>query len=402
MNVTSSTAIAGAAAVIVAVFATAAFISRKSRFYIRELSRDSAGRELPLDGLRGLAALMVVTHHAAIFRNWLPSGEWGDASSPLLQALGPAGVHLFFMLTGYLFWSKARAREGKLGIAGLWRGRLYRIGPLYLFSVLLIVLTALVIKGSHLFAAGSLNSFCRLLTLGFLPWRNFGDFDLGNIDAGVVWTLWYEWRFYLILPFIAGFACGRRVFWLAGATYAAIISGLLLFNLNMQPGLVFMLGMLCPVLLDNETLRKQLQTPVAAIIALAATICFGAINQAPLLSFPFAASLFPVFLTAAAGNTFFGLLVAPATRCLGFISYSLYLLHGILFYVVMHTLKARGFSAIPGIDCWAILILTAAAGTLLCAVTYRWIEFPFLSRSHKKPITAIPGQESLSVPQSVH
>jgi peptidoglycan/LPS O-acetylase OafA/YrhL len=170
----------------------------------------------------------------------------------------------------------------------------------------------------------------------------------------------------------------------------------------MQPGLVFTLGMLCPVLLDNEPLRKQLQSPAAAVIALVATVCFGAINQAPLLSFPFAAALFPVFLTAAAGNTFFGLLVAAPTRCLGFLSYSLYLLHAIMFYIVLNVLKSSGGAAVPGICCWAILALTAVASTLLCAVTYRWIEFPFLSRSHKKPVTAVPEQKPVSIPQSVH
>jgi peptidoglycan/LPS O-acetylase OafA/YrhL len=398
----SAAVIAGAATVVVAVILTTTLISRWSLFYRRELASDVGRRELPLDGLRGFAALMVVVHHAAMYRNWLRSGDWGDAGSPVLQAFGPGGVHLFFMLTGYLFWSKARAGGGKLRMASLWRGRLYRIAPLYLFSVMLILVTALAIKGSHLFDAGSLNPFCRLLTLGFLPWRPFGNFDVGNINAGVVWTLWYEWRFYLILPFIAWFACGRRVFLLAAASFAAVFAGLFFFGLNMQPGLVFTLGMLCPMLLDNEKLRAQLQTPAAAVLALAAAVVFGALNQAPLLSFPFAATLFPVFLTAAAGNTFFGVLVRPAIRCLGAISYSLYLLHGIVFYIVLNILRSKGLSALPGAYYWGISAITAVAITLLCAATYRWIEFPFLSRSHRKTVPKAREQGAVSVPESVH
>jgi peptidoglycan/LPS O-acetylase OafA/YrhL len=385
--------IAGGAMIALGVIGTAALVSRVSPFYRRELSSGSGRRELSLDGLRGLAALMVVMHHAAMFCNWLRSGEWGDAGSPVLQALGPAGVHLFFMLTGYLFWSKARAQGGKFKMAKLWRGRLYRIGPLYLFSVLLIVITALVVEGPHLLGVGSLKPMGRVLTLGLLPWHPFGNFDIGQINAGVVWTLWYEWRFYLVLPFIAWLALGRRVFLLGIGAYAAVFAALFFRGLNMQPGLVFLLGMVCPVLLDNEKLRDQLRTPAAAGIAVAMTLLFGALNQAPLLSFPFAATLFPVFLVAAAGNSFHGILIHPTIRCLGAMSYSLYLLHGILLYIAMNTLKTAGLTALPGAVYWLILVMTAIAATLLSAATYRWIEFPFLSQSHKKAAAPLPQPE---------
>ena len=390
----SGGAIAGGTTVVLAVLCTAALISRVSAFYKHELADGIGRRELTLDGLRGVAALMVATHHAGIFRNWLASGGWGEAGSPILQAIGPGGVHLFFMLTGYLFWSKARAAGGKLRMMSLWRGRLFRIAPLYLFSVALIVVTALALKGTRLFTGASWNTSARVLALGFLPWRAFGDFDIGNINAGVVWTLWYEWRFYFILPFIAWLASGRRVFWLSLCAYAGVFCGLFLIGLNMQPGLVFVLGMLCPVLLDDQRLRAQLQTPAAAGVALAVTILFAALNKAPLLSFPFAATLFPVFLLAAAGNSFWGFLVHPATRCLGAISYSLYLLHGIIFYVVSSILKTFGLTALPGVCVWIILTAAIVGTTFFCAATYRWIESPFLSRSHKR--TGIrPGSEEL-------
>jgi peptidoglycan/LPS O-acetylase OafA/YrhL len=393
--------LAGGAMIALGVISTTAVVSRVSPFYRRELNSGSGRRELPLDGLRGFAALMVVMHHAAMFRHWLVSGEWGNAGSPVLEALGPAGVHLFFMLTGYLFWSKARAAGGKLKIGKLWRGRLYRIGPLYLFSVILILITALALEGPHLFAAGNLKSLGRVLSLGLLPWKPFGDFELGQINAGVVWTLWYEWRFYLVLPFIAWLALGRRVFLMGLGAYAAVYAGLFFLSFNMQPGLVFLLGMVCPVLLDNEKLRGQLRTPAAAAMALTATVTFGALNQAPFLSFPFAATMFPVFLVAAAGNDFGGVLIHPAIRCLGAISYSLYLLHGILLYLAMTLLRAAGLTALPGIACWLVLVFTAILAALLSAATYRWVEFPFLSQSHKKSASAVLHTELQPVLESL-
>jgi peptidoglycan/LPS O-acetylase OafA/YrhL len=375
--------LAGGMAVGSAAIATCAVISRVSKFYQAEIADDSGRRELPLDGLRGIAALMVVMHHAAMFRISLHTGEWGLAGSPVLQAFGPAGVHLFFMLTGYLFWSKARSAHGKFNIAKLWRGRVYRIAPLYLFGVVLIMAVAVATGKVHVANSGFFKSGWRLLGLGIIPWHNFGNFDVSNINVHVVWTLWYEWRFYLALPFIAWLAVGRRVFWLGAATYLAVFCCLFRFGINMQHGLVFILGMLCPVLLDNETLRAQLRSPRAAAIALVATAALAVMNQAPLLSFSFATAMFPVFLVAAAGNTFWGVLVRPAFRCLGAISYSLYLLHGIAFYVLVGALKAAGLTALPEISYWIILAAAAIGISAFCSVTYRWVEAPFLSRSHK-------------------
>jgi len=385
MNFVGTTA--GGMAVGLAIIATCAVISRFNPFYRRELAADAGRRELSLDGLRGIAALMVVMHHAAMFRNSLRTGEWGNTGSPVLLACGPGGVHLFFMLTAFLFWSKARAAAGKLKIAKLWRGRVYRIGPLYFFSVALIM-TIAIGTGKVRVGAGLLKSAGKLLGMGLIPWGQIGGFKIGDINAGVVWTLWYEWGFYLALPFIAWFAMGRRVFWLAAATYAAAFCAQFWLGISTQPALVFMLGMLCPVLLDNEPLRVQLRSPVAAVIAFAAMLLLAISNPAPLLSFRFAFSMFPIFLVAAAGNNFGGLLVQPALRCLGAISYSLYLLHGIVFYVLINLLKAAGHAALPEISYWAIAATTAIALSAFCAATYRWIEFPFLSQSHKIPMAA--------------
>jgi len=66
--------LAGSAAMILAIVATAAIIARRSLFYQHEVAT-SNNRELTLDGLRGLAALMVATHHSALCRTWLATGQ---------------------------------------------------------------------------------------------------------------------------------------------------------------------------------------------------------------------------------------------------------------------------------------------------------------------------------------
>jgi peptidoglycan/LPS O-acetylase OafA/YrhL len=389
----------GAAMVVVSVLVTTAIISRVSEFYRRELAGGYGRRELPLDGLRGFAALMVVTHHAAMFHMWVSKDRWGETGVYALQTFGPAGVSLFFMLTGYLFWGKARAAGGKFNLIKLWRGRLFRIGPCYLFTAALVIAIFSVLNGIHFLNFKNWNSLFRLASLGLFLWRPMSGIDPGQINAHVTWTLWYEWRFYFVLPFIAWFAMGRRVFWLAAAAYVGVfVAGYRGMDLRMQLALVFFLGMFCPVLLEDEKLRMQLRHPVAAVCAVAATTLLMAVGQGYAASISFAVALFPIFLVAAAGNSFWGILTSPGTRCLGAVSYSLYLLHGILFYVVMNTFKTTGRVALPEIYYWAALVLAAVAATLLSALTYRWIEFPFLSRSHKIATVSAPQKELQSVP----
>jgi len=378
----------GGVVMMLAVIATAAGIARYSTFYRRELA-DSGKRELALDGLRGMAALMVATHHAAMSYIWLVTGRWGETQSPVLQLFAPAGVIIFFMLTGYLFWGKARAMKGKMNAWRLWRGRLYRIAPLYLSSVLIVLVVAAIETGGHWLVLENWKPLLRLLALGALGWHNIGQVNLGEFNAGVVWTLWYEWVFYLTLPFIAWLAVGRKIFGVAVIAYALTFAGLW-FNLNLQPGLFFILGMICPVLLEERTLHSRLQGRVVAAMAMSATLllCWLCrdylITRVPSLSV--AGAFFPLFFVAAAGNSFFGFLIHPAIRCLGAMSFSLYLLHGIVFRLVFRILKTDGLTDLPQLDYWLIIIVTAIATTFLCAATYRWIELPFLSTSHKKPV----------------
>jgi peptidoglycan/LPS O-acetylase OafA/YrhL len=381
---------AGGMAVMLAVIATAAGVGRFNAFYRRELA-ETGNRELSLDGLRGMAALMVVMHHAALSNIQLITGQWRYAGSPVLQAFGPGGVFIFFMLTGYLFWGKARAVKGRFNVWKLWRGRLLRIGPLYLFSLGAVLLIALAKYGARWLTLENAPSLLHLLPLGALEWQTAGPINFGDINKSVVWTLWYEWRFYLLLPLIAWFAVGRRTYALALIVYAVVFIGLW-HGVNKQPGAVFILGMLCPGLLDDPRVRSELQRPIAAGIALALvaatllSLTKRGYTLSLLPSISLAGALFPMFLVVAAGNSFIGFLTHPSIRCLGAISFSLYLLHGIVFSIVIGALQRLGPAAHLQPYYWPIITAGSVAATLLSAATYRYIEFPFLSLSHRGKI----------------
>lgn len=374
---------------VVTVIATTAGIARYSRFYQRELA-DCGNRELALDGLRGSAALMVATYHMALCCEWLKTNTWGANRSLALLVLGPGGVALFFMLTGYLFWSKACAANGKMNVWKLWRGRLYRIAPLYLFSLLLVLTVAVLETGHHWLSLENWRPMLRLLALGACKWHAVGTTDPNVYNAGVIWTLWYEWRFYLLLPFIAWFAVGLRTFILMFILYL-LYPFSFLFHFDVYPLLFFLLGMLCAVLLQCPQIRFPLRHPLAAGLAILLTLVLLFFSPH---AFLIGTVLFPVFFVAAAGNSFWGVLTHPVYRCLGAISYSLYLLHGIIFKFVFHFLQTHELTHLPRFDYWLIIAMSALVTTLFCAITYRYIEFPFLSISHRKPAV----KKSLTVP----
>jgi peptidoglycan/LPS O-acetylase OafA/YrhL len=297
-------------------------------------------------------------------------------------------VIFFFMLTGYLFWGKARTVNGRMNTLKLWRGRLYRIAPLYLFSLLPVLIFVTVETGGQWLALQNWQPLARLFALGALSWQNIGSVSLNDYNAGVIWTLKYEWYFYLTLPFVAWLIIGRKIFGVTLTVYALILAGLWL-DLNLLPGLFLILGALCSELLASQSLRVKLQGSTAAVTALLTSALLAVLRRQDLGAIIPTDSLgivcLPIFVVAAAGNNFSGILTHPAMRCLGAISFSLYLLHGIAFHLVAHGLKAAGLTNLSSLECWGIFVASACVTTGICALTYRWIEFPFLSKSHKKP-----------------
>ena len=155
-------------------------------------------RHIPaLDGLRGIAVLMVVFFHY---------GGGGHAANPAIrflaefEKLGANGVTLFFLLSGFLItgilWD-SRHRAGR------WRTffirRTLRIAPLYYLT--LLALLASVLLGPHPGAAKHVLLFSvygqNLLSSGSY-WVHLP----GILKCYHLWSLAVEEQFYLLWPFL--------------------------------------------------------------------------------------------------------------------------------------------------------------------------------------------------------
>jgi peptidoglycan/LPS O-acetylase OafA/YrhL len=145
-----------------------------------------------LDSLRGIAALGVVLHHFTInygikygFGNTQLSAEWMDIS------IGRYGVELFFIISGFVI--SLTLEKGK-NITEFTISRFSRLFPTYWFCLTFTSMVLYLARGSDAF---DLDQFLFNLTMApQFFWRVPVD--------GSYWTLMYELFFYFIIAIIFG------------------------------------------------------------------------------------------------------------------------------------------------------------------------------------------------------
>jgi len=132
------------------------------------------GRFDVLDGIRGIAAFMVVLHHYTQY-------------SPVPTLNGSSGVvDLFFMLSGFvLMCSYARKIEGGMRLGAFVMARLSRLGPMYLVGLGLGLLAALIhlARGVHDALDTTAVATAFGLNLLLIPYLNSDLWPFGNAQV---------------------------------------------------------------------------------------------------------------------------------------------------------------------------------------------------------------------------
>ncbi|MEK2475394.1 acyltransferase family protein [Streptomyces noursei] len=171
-----------------------------------------------LDGLRLLAALMVVFYHyVALARPW---GHGTDTIFPTAHRLaqyGWLGVEVFFLISGFVICMSVWGRTvGEFAVS-----RLTRLFPAYWVGILL---TVLVVKMWP--EVASLRGWDTVITnLTMLQGGN----NTPNVDP-VYWTLFVELKFYLIMVVVVLFGVTYRNclilcgVWTAAAALAPVMN----------------------------------------------------------------------------------------------------------------------------------------------------------------------------------
>lgn len=386
-----------------------------------------------LDGLRGLAILLVLCFH------WLQVGAESHlalGSSFLLYgaAFGFSGVMLFFVLSGFLlFLPYARAMLAEVAWPSAWqfyRRRMLRILPAYYFVLLVLLL---LLNRTLLQNIGTMLAALLLL----FDIRSALWWHVVQIDTPF-WSLTVEWQFYLLLPWLAWvlarLASKRTralnlVLGLAGVIVFGLLVRLLAALAHYQAGQnypvdalagiglffslvfgmvgryleVFILGMaasLCYVWGVEQRhwllFRQRIGYLCLLLACLGMAACVVWALAAHRLDFqpPFTAN--PIFSESESfwiiGEWLIGLCfallllgilfadtwpawlfsLAPLRYC-GVISYSLYLWHWPILWACV-----VGFPSTQPGRFWRFIVFTAGVLLVWCSASYYLIERPFL------------------------
>jgi len=293
------------------------------------------GRYETIDGLRGFLALGVFIHHSYIWYFLIHENSWRNPDSHLYNQLGQSSVSLFFMITSFLFVSKLlNTKEKPFDWVYFFISRLCRLVPMYYVSVVIIAL--IVMQLTHWTLQVSILEYLTSLfhlavfTITTAPTLNGCDETL-RINAGVIWSLPFEWLFYFGLPLIGLVLLKKKpslIFIAISVLFVAYFTWE--HGIKIHHMLSFFGGAIAPFLMRFPALIKISKSIYCSVLAV---VCLYLITLFPSADKIFCKlSLITLFTLVALGNSVFGILKNNVIKFLGEMAYSTYLLHGIVLF----------------------------------------------------------------------
>jgi peptidoglycan/LPS O-acetylase OafA/YrhL len=337
-----------------------------------------------LDGLRAIAATMVIFYHFG-GPNWTFLSGW-------------VGVYIFFVLSGFLITTlllREQDRTGRISLSNFYIRRVFRILPPYL--VILGGIVAFVLLRAEFHERDFPQALKYYLTFlnEFLPAVTNGT---DNFFSGS-WTLGIEEKFYLVWPFLLvaiGIGAAKRKFLLVGTAMVILLALVPLTSggwvlegsktaIYRSTIHYFILagGCLLAILLHYRrgyAVLRPLTHPLAAIPIAAA---FGLMTanldrlwtetqQNLLLLVGYAVLTMLLLIVLVSPGPLRWLLGTAPMRFVGERSYSLYLLQGPVHFVVVQ--------AVPGLaQHRTVSALTVfLVGLAIADLIHRWVEKPLI------------------------
>lgn len=358
------------------------------------MASDNRKRFLAIEAGRGIAALLVVLHHAGnVMRE--PRFYGADPFGGHLRNFN-VGVDFFFVLSGFIItwvhWDDLGQRQR---IGHYVRKRFLRVYPAYWGILFPLILFYLLLPRAG--DAGQHDPVNMLLSVVLLP-------NPAQPLLGVAWTLTYEIFFYAIFALAIGFgrwlliglvawAVAIMALWAAAPTPFPFSFLLSPFNLE------FIMGVGAAALLRHHRVPAPGLAMALGLIGFAATMLFAPHIQddalAGRLAFGGAALLFVLGAVEKERQAPFR--IPAGLTLIGAASYSIYLIHPIVLVIAIHLVRrAIGF-ALP-IDAIAILLAAIAASV---GLAYHLLAEPQLTRLAKRLLDGKAAPAPRTTPEPV-
>ena len=170
---------------------------------INPRKKNSNEKNLHLEALRGILAILVLISHISLIRLYF--GRSNDYLNPVMFHLGRVAVTGFFVLSGYLISMSIfkRMEHKNWSISKFYVGRIFRIWPLYFFVILLALYFLPSINSLHFTLPNYLGDV-RIDKLNYLYFLFFMP-QVPLINNMVLpfaeptWSIGVEEIFYLII-----------------------------------------------------------------------------------------------------------------------------------------------------------------------------------------------------------
>ncbi|MDO5077062.1 acyltransferase family protein [Corynebacterium sp.] len=368
-----------------------------------------------IDGLRGLAVLVVVIYH--FFGDLMPGGF--------------LGVDMFFVLSGFLITSlliRERAVTGKIDLKDFWRRRVRRILPAAVAVLVMVTAFAGMVGGDP--AVGLVAQFFGTL-LFVNNWVQVAESASYFADSGVqifahYWSLAVEEQFYVIWPLLFVLLTASRfvrqhIRWFVGAMLIGSFAWMLyLYDPAQDPTRVYYgtdthsFGLLIGVLLaltatttvgnpDADSWPKE-RLPLGRIAGLVGFIALlGLIAMVMLVHdthpFTYRGGLLLASVLTAIVLTTVVLEAGPVNkimnlhfmRWLGERSFSLYLWHWPVIILLEQVIHNLGLT----VPSWLIGVTSLVISLPVCHWSYQWIETPIRRHGYKAVLWDAPGTKPL-------
>ena len=367
-----------------------------------------------LDGLRGIAILLVLLRHAIFGVTSVQGIEAHSRFASFVIACGQlswSGVDLFFVLSGFLIGGiLLDARSSPRYFQTFYIRRAYRILPLYFLVIGLSLLP-------HLLAQFSAARAAHTTPLP-LPWWSYATFTqnfwmaylgvFGPSGMGITWSLAIEEQFYLSIPLLIRNVRPRNlVIVLLMVIACAPWLRVLLHSSMTYPGLAsyvlmptradaLCLGVLAALLVRNEVFWNWLQSNRRTLWSVTGVFFVGvaymtwqgydALSFAMTTwGFSWLATFYTCILLIAVSSSrgpVSRILQNPSLMRLGTLAYCSYLVHVAIMNALRHPLKAH-FPEFP-VAAWLVGGILGIALTLaVAALSYKYFEKPLLKRGHQ-------------------